>query len=201
MNSMSVGFAADLPDRDFKRDSWPKTDIPPSFRFLSAVHLTLCIPSSTFWQVDMPVNRRDKFPAAMPHQQKKTKKTPNTDLLLCLERSMQKEEGCWSCWLRRRSGCSVRQLWWGAGSQGGRRRRRGKVTAGAVVHIRSIKFMAKVALNTGHAQNAGSVIYPGVPRRREMFMRYHRFSSIVIRELEPMSCPRHLSLCRATRWH
>lgn len=74
MNSMSVGFAADLPDRDFKRDSWPKTDIPPFFFPLSAVHLTLCIPSSTFWQVDMPVNRRDKFPAAMPHQQKKNKK-------------------------------------------------------------------------------------------------------------------------------
>lgn len=88
---MSVGFAADLPDRDFKRDSWPKTDIPPFFFFLSAVHLTLCIPSSTFWQVDMPVNWRNKFPAAMPHQQKKT--PPNTDPSFVLSAVCRKKRG------------------------------------------------------------------------------------------------------------
>lgn len=60
-------------------------------------------------------------------------------------------------------------------------------------------FTVEVALNTSHAQNAESVIYPCVPKRRKMFIRHHRFSSIVIRELKLMSCPRHLSLCRATR--
>lgn len=45
-----------------------------------------------------------------------------------------------------------------------------------------IKFMALVALHAGHAPNAESVIYPDVPKRRKMFICYHYFSSIVIRE-------------------
>lgn len=54
-------------------------------------------------------------------------------------------------------------------------------------------------LNTHNSRNAEFLIYPGVTKRRKMFTHNHHFSLMVLSESWLMSCPRHLSLHRATR--
>lgn len=111
-------------------------------------------------------------PPPCPHQQKDTQ---YRSLLLCLERSMRKGGAEAADFTGAQSflcdSCGER----------GRCRRRRRVTAGAAVHIRPSDLRRQSPYTPVMHKMQKPVIYPGVPKRRIMFICYRYFSSIVIR--------------------
>lgn len=167
-----------------------KIDIPTFC--LSAANHSLSFWGSTFWQADTPINWHNKFPADVPHQQKKRNTQYRSSPLSWAQHAERREVLKLLTSPALKVFCATAVM----------REEDAEEGEGLQLALWST-FVHQIygALHTSHAQNAESVIYPGAPKRREMFICYHYFSSMVIRELELMSRLHYLSLCRATRWH
>lgn len=145
------------------------------------------------WQANMPINWLNKFSPCNALSAKPS----NTNPVLCLEYNVHRGECCWSCWLCQSWAMSVRRLWCGAGCKG-RCRNKGCSWYGGPD---SFIWGGERKDDTLNTWNAEFLIYPGVTKSRKMFTHNHHFSLMVISESWLMSCPQHLSLHRATRWH